>query len=233
MPVIAVTPFWDDEKGRIGVNNDYLEAVIRAGGSPVLMPLTDNEKVVRDILQSVDGLLLSGGADVSPSVYKEEKLPCCGENAPARDLMEGWCIHYAMQRRLPILGICRGMQILNCVLGGSLYQDIATQYKPDLKHPCYDTPRDCVHVVEIAEGTRLREVIGLDAVPINSRHHQAVKKLGRNLRATAYAPDGTIEAMEFTDDYPMLSVQWHPESLEDRFLPQRTLFNWLVKESFR
>ena len=197
------------------------------------MPLTDNEKVVRDILQSVDGLLLSGGADVSPSVYKEEKLPCCGENAPARDLMEGWCIHYAMQRRLPILGICRGMQILNCVLGGSLYQDIATQYKPDLKHPCYDTPRDCVHVVEIAEGTRLREVIGLDAVPINSRHHQAVKKLGRNLRATAYAPDGTIEAMEFTDDYPMLSVQWHPESLEDRFLPQRTLFNWLVKESSR
>ena len=129
MPVIAVTPFWDDEKGRIGVNNDYLEAVIRAGGSPVLMPLTDNEKVVRDILQSVDGLLLSGGADVSPSVYKEEKLPCCGENAPARDLMEGWCIHYAMQRRLPILGICRGMQILNCVLGGSLYQDIATRLR--------------------------------------------------------------------------------------------------------
>ena len=88
-------------------------------------------------------------------------------------------------------------------------------------------------MVDIADHTLLREVINLDAVPINSRHHQAVKKLGRNLRATAFAPDGTIEAMEFTDGYPMLSVQWHPESLEDRFLPQRTLFSWLVREASR
>lgn len=233
MPVIAVTPFWDDEKGRIGINNDYLVAIIRAGGSPVLMPLTDNERVVRDILQKADGLLLSGGADVSPSLYKEEKLPCCGENAPARDVLESWCIHYAMQRRLPILGICRGMQILNCVMGGSLYQDIALQYKPDLKHPCYDTPRDCVHIVDIAENTRLRSIMNLEAVPVNSRHHQAVKKLGRNLKVSATAPDGAVEAMEFIDDYPMLCVQWHPESLEDRFLPQRTIFNWLVKEASR
>ena len=180
-----------------------------------------------------DGLLISGGADVSPSVYKEEKLPCCGENAPARDLLESWCVNYAMQRRLPILGICRGLQILNCVLGGALYQDIATQYKPDLTHPCYDTPRDCVHVVELPEGTLLREIIGLDAVPINSRHHQAVKKLGRNLRACAFAPDGLIEAVESTDGYPLLGVQWHPESLEDRFLPQRAIFNWLVREASR
>jgi len=233
MPVIAVTPFWDDEKGRIGVNNDYLEAVIRAGGSPVLLPLTDSEDVARTILSSVDGLLLSGGADVSPDVYKEEKLPCCGETAPRRDTLEKLLINYALQMKKPILGICRGMQILNCVLGGSLYQDIATQYKPDLKHPCYDTPRDCVHIVEIADNTRLRQIMNLDAVPVNSRHHQAVKKLGRNLKVSATAPDGTIEAMEFIDDYPMLSVQWHPESLEDRFLPQRTIFNWLIRESSR
>lgn len=233
MPVIAITPSWDDEKKRVVINNDYVEAVIRAGGSPVLMPLTNNESVVRDILQHVDGLLLSGGADVSPSVYKEEKLPCCGENAPERDLLETWCIHYAMQRRLPILGICRGMQILNCVLGGALYQDIATQYKPDLKHPCYDTPRDCVHVVDIKEGTLFRSIIGLEAVPVNSRHHQAVKKLGRNLRACAFAPDGLIEAMESTDGYPLLGVQWHPESLEDRFLPQRSIFTWLIGEASR
>lgn len=233
MPVIAISPTWDDDKQRICIPNDYINAVIRAGGSPVLMPMSDSEDVARTILQKVDGLLLSGGADVAPSLYKEEKLPCCGETAPRRDLQEAWFIHYAMQRKLPILGICRGMQIMNCVLGGSLYQDIATQFKPDLKHPCYDIPRDCVHVVEIKEGTKLREVIGLDAVPINSRHHQAVKKLGRNLRASAYAPDGLIEAMEFTDDYPMLCVQWHPESLEDRFLPQRGIFNWLIKEASR
>lgn len=233
MPIIAITPSWDDEKKRVVINNDYVEAIIRAGGSPVLMPLTNNEDVARTILQSVDGLLLSGGADVSPSVYKEEKLPVCGETAPARDLFETWCIHYAMQRRLPILGICRGMQIFNCVMGGSLYQDIATQFKADLKHPCYDTPRDCVHVVEISDNTKLRDVLGLDAVPVNSRHHQAVKKLGRNLRACAYAPDGLIEAMESTDGYPLLCVQWHPESLEDRFLPQRTIFDWLIREASR
>ncbi|MBR5232032.1 MAG: gamma-glutamyl-gamma-aminobutyrate hydrolase family protein [Clostridia bacterium] len=233
MPVIAITPAWDDEKNRIMINNDYLDAVIRAGGSPVLMPLTDSEDVARSIIQKADALLLSGGSDVSPHLYNEEKLPVCGETAPLRDLQEAWHIRYAMERKLPILGICRGMQIMNCLMGGSLYQDIATQYKPDLKHPCYDTPRDCVHTVEVKEGSLLREALGLDAVPVNSRHHQAVKALGRDLKATAFAPDGTIEAMEFTNGYPMICVQWHPESLEDRFLPQRGIFNWLIKEASR
>ena len=138
-----------------------------------------------------------------------------------------------MQMKKPILGICRGMQILNCVLGGSLYQDVATQYKPDLKHPCYDTPRDCVHIVDIKEGSLLNKITGLDAVPVNSRHHQAVKVLGRNLQATAFAPDGLIEAIESTNGYPLLGVQWHPESLEDRLMPQRNIFDWLISEASR
>ena len=226
---IAIPKFKKD-KLRVYMQSKYTASLRRAGAKAVWIEPDDLDKAISQMLQC-DGLLLSGGADVSPSLYKEEKLPCCGENAPARDVLESWCIHYAMQRRLPILGICRGMQILNCVMGGSLYQDIATQYKPDLKHPCYDTPRDCVHIVDIAENTRLRSIMNLDAVPVNSRHHQAVKKLGRNLKVSATAPDGTIEAIEFIDDYPMLCVQWHPESLEDRFLPQRTVFNWLVWEA--
>jgi len=233
MPVIAISPSWDDERQRICIPNDYIEAIIRAGGSPVLLPLTDSEDVARTILSSVDGLLLSGGADVSPSVYKEEKLPCCGETAPRRDVLETLLINYAQQRKLPILGICRGMQILNSVLGGSLYQDVATQFKPDLKHPCYDTPRDCVHVVALAEGSLLREVIGLDAVPVNSRHHQAVKKLGRGLRANAFAPDGLIEGLESAEGYPLLAVQWHPESLADRMQQHRSIFDWLIREASR
>ena len=233
MPVIAISPSWDDEKQRICIPNDYINAVIRAGGSPVLLPLTDSEDVARTILSTVDALLLSGGADVSPELYKEEKLPCCGENAPRRDTLEKLLINYAMQMKKPILGICRGMQILNCVLGGSLYQDVATQYKPDLKHPCYDTPRDCVHIVDIKEGSLLNKITGLDAVPVNSRHHQAVKVLGRNLQATAFAPDGLIEAIESTNGYPLLGVQWHPESLEDRLMPQRSIFDWLISEASR
>lgn len=233
MPVIAISPSWDDERQRICIPNDYIEAIIRAGGSPVLLPLTDSEEVARTVLSSVDGLLLSGGADISPSVYKEEKLPCCGETAPRRDVLETLLINYALQLKLPILGICRGMQILNSVLGGSLYQDIASQFKPDLKHPCYDTPRDCVHVVELAEGSLLREIIGLDAVPVNSRHHQAVKMLGKNLRANAFAPDELIEGMEAADGYPLLGVQWHPESLADRMQQHRNIFNWLIQEASR
>lgn len=232
MPVVAFSPSNHDQS-RFAIANDYMLSALRAGISPVMTPLCDSEQTAREILERADALVLTGGVDVDPAYYHEEKLPCCGETMPLRDLFEGMLTRLALQMRLPILGICRGFEVFNCVRGGTLYQDIAQQYSSELFHPSYDVPRDCVHTVEIAPGTLLRQVIGLDAVAVNSRHHQGINKLGKGLRASAFAPDGLVEAFEFEDEYPMLCVQWHPESLADRMPPHARIWEWLAREAAR
>ena len=225
VPLIGVTPSQDDKTGRITVNQDYLDAVRRSGALPVLLPLFTEEGAWRDMLDAVDGLLLTGGADVDPACYGETRLPLCGAPAPLRDLEEFALCHLALARHLPILAICRGLQVLNCALGGTLYQDIETQYGPQLKHPRYEVPRDRVHQVTVAEGSRLGVMTGLAAFSVNSRHHQAVKSLGTGLRAVAWAEDGLIEGAELPGEPFVVGVQWHPESLSDYRPEAQALFN--------
>lgn len=232
MPVIAISPSGSDEK-RFLLTKEYMEAVLRAGGAPVMTPLCDSEAVAREILEKADALVLSGGADVDPGMYREEKMPCCGDTAPLRDLFETMLLRTALSLHKPVLGVCRGLEVANCVLGGALYQDIAQQLPGAIKHPCYDVPRDCVHTVDIRRGSLLHRVTGLDAVPVNSRHHQGVKRLGHGLIASAYAPDGLVEAYEMEDGYPLLCVQWHPESLCDRMPPHLKIWSWLINEASR
>lgn len=226
MRMIGVTPSMD-EKGRIFVNRDYPEAVLRAGALPVALPLTDDPRCLEEALGRIDGLLLTGGADIGPEMYGEEKTALCGETLPLRDRMEFALCRRALEKDLPILAICRGHEVLNCVLGGTLYQDIAAQYKPDLKHPCYDTPRDQVHEVT-AEGL-LADLTGLRTLRVNSRHHQGIKTLGRGLKANAYAPDGLIEGIELPGSRFVLGVQWHPESLSDYRPEAQRLFDALTE----
>ena len=145
MRMIGVTPSQDDKTGRITINQDYLDAITRAGALPVLLPLTAEERLCRAMLARVDGLVLSGGADVEPARYGEERLPCCGAAAPLRDAMEYALCRLAVAADKPVLGICRGLQVLNCALGGSLYQDIGLQYAQAITHPRYDAPRGQVH----------------------------------------------------------------------------------------
>lgn len=225
MRIIGVTPSINDQTGNITVNQDYLDMVFRAGATPVLLPLTGDKEALDAVLYRVDGLLLTGGADVDPARYGEEKLPCCGENAPRRDETEFYLCRRALEKNLPLLAICRGLQVLNCALGGTLYQDIETQFGGALKHPCYDRPRDQVHFVELAEGTKLLNVTGAKRQKVNSRHHQAIKDLAPGLIVNARAEDGLIEGAEMPGKKFAVGVQWHPESLSDRIPEAQALMN--------
>ena len=228
MLMIGVTPS-RDENGRFFVNHDYPDALLRAGTLPVLLPLTNNQEALEEALHRVDGLLLTGGADIEPKWYGEETLPLCGEVAPLRDEMEFYLCRRALEMDLPLLGICRGFEVLNCVLGGKLYQDVAAQYRDTLKHPCYDTPRDQVHAVTTAEGTKLRQITGMEEMRVNSRHHQGVKTLGRGLIVSARAEDGLIEGVELPGKRFAVAVQWHPESLSDYRPEAQAIFNALAE----
>ena len=134
---------------------------------------------------------------------------------------------------MPILGICRGLQIINVCLGGTLYQDIGEQYSHDLEHPRNDVPRDYAHSMSLVSGTMLRSIYGADEIQVNSRHHQGIKTLAPGLKINAVAPDRLIEGFEFADGRPLLAVQWHPESLQDRYVEHRAPFDWLIHEASR
>ena len=227
MVLIGVTPSLT-ETGNMTLNQDYVDAVFRAGALPVLLPLTEDEAVMREMLCRVDGLLITGGADVGPDMYGEEKLPCCGETTPARDRFEFPLCRLALEMDKPILAICRGHQVLSCALGGTLYQDVAEQFSPVLKHPQYDIPRDKAHGMTVEEGSLLHKITGLTEFMVNSRHHQAVKTPGAGLKIIAHATDGLIEGVELPGKRFVLGVQWHPDALADRYEEAQALFNAFV-----
>ena len=170
-------------------------------------------------------LLLSGGADIDPDAYGEARAPACETPQPDRDRWELALTRHALQRGIPILGICRGMQLLNVACGGSLYQDLTTQALQSQRHAWSDHPRDYLaHSIEIAPGSRLAAIIGVRAHEVNSLHHQAVQRIGAGVTITAWAPDGVAEAMELRDHPFALAVQFHPEELAPADAPSRALF---------
>ena len=229
MRLIGVTPTLNDTTGFITIHHDYMNALLRAGAAPVLLPLTGQRDVLETLIARIDGLLLIGGADVSPERYGEETLPLCGDTEPRRDEKEFALCRLALERDLPILGICRGHEVLKCALGGTLYQDIAAQYGDALKHPCYDTPGDQVHAVRVEPSSRLHAITGMDTLRVNSSHHQAVKALGEGLTVSARATDGLIEGIERPDRRFALGVQWHPETLSAHCPEAQALFNAFVE----
>ena len=228
MVLIGVVPSWVEDR-KDTINQDYLEAVWRAGGMPVLFPVTSDRDRISSLLDNVNGLLLTGGMDVNPSEYGENKKPCCGDCSGCRDAMEFPLCREALQRRMPVFAICRGMQILSCVLGGTLYQDLAEQFGTELCHPRYDVAGDPVHEVEVAPDTLLSSIIETCTLSVNSRHHQGIRDLGKGLQINAKAPDGLIEGIELPDHPFVLGVQWHPESLSDRYPAQQKLFDAFIR----
>ena len=228
MTLIGIVPSWVEER-KITINQDYVEAVLRAGGTPVLFPVTADREQITELLDQVDGLLMTGGVDVDPAEYGEVKKTCCGDCSACRDAMEFPLCREALNRRMPILAICRGMQVLSCVLGGNLYQDIAEQFGTEMRHPRYDIPRDPVHKVEVLPDTLLASITGAGSLDVNSRHHQGINTPGKGLRINATAPDGLIEGVELPDYAFVLGIQWHPESLSDRYPGQQKLFDAFVK----
>ena len=224
MCLIGITLYRDDENKKLMLNRDYPDALRRAGALPVLLPWETDPERLDAMLERLDGLLLSGGEDIDPTLYGEERLPLCGTPDPERDAMETALCRLALERDMPVLAICRGIQMLNVTLGGTLYQDVASQYGDALRHPVYDRPREQVHTVQVLPGTRLSSIIGAERIRVNSRHHQAVKTPGRGLTVCAVAEDGLTEGVEMPGKRFVVAVQWHPESLSDYAPESHALF---------
>jgi putative glutamine amidotransferase len=207
----------------------YVRVLAAAGAVPWLIPLLQgDEGTLRAVYENLDGVFLTGGVDVDPSNYGEERQARCDRADPARDWTELTLIRWALADGKPVLGVCRGVQALNVACGGSLYQEIADQHPDAIKHdyfPAADYTRDYLaHPVRVAAGSRLGRLLGADEVRVNSMHHQGVKRLAPDLAAVAFAPDGLIEGVERPGRAFVVGVQWHPEELAETPGPHRRLF---------
>jgi putative glutamine amidotransferase len=213
----------------------YIDALQAAGGLPVLIPETLSNDDALQLYGLLDGLVLPGGGDVDPKVYGEDQHPATDSIDPERDRVELYLTRQALGDHKPFFGICRGVQVMNVALGGSLYQDLPSEYPSALKHyfraPDYE--RDHLgHAVQVEEESLLARCLGTPLVEVNSRHHQAARVVAPGLHVVARAPDGVIEALEMPAHPFALGVQWHPENLQ-ALPPMRRLFEEFVAAARR
>ncbi len=208
----------------------YVEAIYDAGGLPLLIPADTPPEMAEALLARVDGLLLTGGGDIDPARYGGQPHDAVYDIRPARDALEIALVETAVAAGVPFLGICRGLQVVNVALGGTLYEDLPTQYRRPLKHR-----RDPIkertlmaHAIKTAENSRLRRLLGEEEFEVNSLHHQGIRTVAESLTPTAWAPDGLVEAVELPEHPFGLAVQWHPEWLYRQHPLQQALFCGLV-----
>lgn len=218
-PIIGIsTNFLTVDKGkflgmeRIFVNKDYVDAISKAGGIPLLLPPVEDSATIQQYIQVCDGFILSGGGDINPILYGEYPHPQLEEFHTALDRAQWALTEAILQSDKPMLAICRGMQLLNVVQGGNLWQDINAIDHPVMLHSQYSPRADVFHPVHLVPNSLLGKLFG-GPLEVNSFHHQCLNKLGNGLRMTATAPDGIIEAIEMTDHRFVVGVQWHPEML--------------------
>lgn len=214
----------------------YVKSVFRAGGVPVVLPITCNKEDLCRLLDAVDGVILTGGEDIDPLTwYNEQPLPQLEAVALRRDSFDIELARLAVERGIPLLGICRGQQVINVAFGGSLYQDIPSQVPSSkVNHRQTEPYHKATHSIYIAPGSLLKQQTGLDSIAVNSFHHQAIKRVAPGFRVTATAADGVIEAIEKIDSPGVFAVQFHPEGItahgDDTFLG---IFKHLVNEARR
>jgi putative glutamine amidotransferase len=213
----------------LGVNEPYTRSVIDAGGIPVLVPINLPNDDLEGLLSRIDGLLLTGGYDVDPQRYGNPPHRKVEGIDPDRDRTEIFLVKGAIQRKKPFLGICRGCQVINVALGGSLYEDLGEQFQGNILHDRHDRPRDYLaHSVNVEPGSSLSRILVSSNPQVNSLHHQGVRQLAQGLSIAATAQDGLIEAFELNDHHFGVAVQWHPEELQEH-APMRSLFSEFVK----
>lgn len=238
-PIIAITGNFVDGETRIA--DRYYKSIVKAGGIPFIMPPLADKDVIINTLDRVDGLLLTGGGDVNPLWVGEEPSPSLRSINRERDEAELLTVSLAYNRNIPILGICRGIQVLASALGGTVDQDIAEAFSAShsvnnsgqtqhalIKHSQDADRNEPTHTVKISKDTTLYSIYNTEYLAVNSMHHQAVRSGGKRFNVSAIAPDGVIEAIESNEFKPIMGVQWHPEWLEES---GKNLFSWLVKSA--
>ncbi|MCM3710520.1 gamma-glutamyl-gamma-aminobutyrate hydrolase family protein [Sporosarcina luteola] len=210
-PLIGITSNIDSTAHTL--QNTYIQAVIAGGGVPFIIP-TGVESDIQQITTLLDGLIISGGGDMNPHIFNEEPVPQLGNVTPERDSIEMELVRHMLTLDKPILGICRGLQVLNVAIGGTLYQDIGSQCSsPILQHDQKAKREYQSHAVHIEKGTILDSIAASNKIMVNSFHHQALKDVPSPLVVTGKASDGIVEAVESTEHHFVVGVQWHPEAL--------------------
>jgi putative glutamine amidotransferase len=232
-PLIGVTPYRTCNRyghPQLCLSEAYVTSLAQAGAVPLTLPLGLAEPALDSLLARLDGVLFSGGGDVAPDRYGSQPHPLVDNVDIDRDQVELYLLQRLLALGKPFLGICRGLQLINVGLGGTLYEDILEQKPGSLQHSTSDDlPRyHLAHQVRVEPDSQLARILGEDQVQVNSQHHQGVRCLAENLKPTAYAPDGILEAFELPSVRYGLAVQWHPEWLQDH-LPMRALFNSFVE----
>lgn len=215
------------------MNQRYYEAVAAAGAAPLLVPLLDDLDALRAAYDACAGVMIPGGVDMDPATYGESPHERLGRIDPDRDRVELQLARWAIEDHKPLLGLCRGLQVINVATGGTLYQDLDAQLVPSIRHdyfPNYGFDRDhLAHEVSVTPHSRLRSLVDRDDLPVNSMHHQGVKTLGRGLVACARASDGLVEAVESANGHWMIGVQWHPEVFDADDPHTRDIFRGFVR----
>lgn len=226
-PVIGITSSFDEEEERFYLSRYYVDAIAEVGGLPFIIPPLISE-AAGGFIAGLNGVVLSGGGDLDPIHFGEEPLPCTRKISPRRDNFELELARTALSKRIPILGICRGMQLLNVAAGGSIYQDLTQGVKQPLKHD-QDAPRwYATHSLQIQPGSKLAGIFGRFEIRVNSFHHQSVNRLAPGFKATAWSTDGVIEGIE-SDNLPFaVGVQCHPELMWEKDPCFLSLFMALV-----
>jgi putative glutamine amidotransferase len=215
LPTLAIPP--GPKPPRFGINQSYVRALTAAGCAAVLIPILDDEDRLRAIYDRLDGIVFPGGADVAPHEYREEPIDNLNVVEPPRDRTELMLARWAYADDLPTLGICRGQQLLNVALGGSLYQDLRHQRVTTVDHSDADgrARNALLHRVRLDPESRLAQLIDETSIEVNSLHHQAVKVVAPPLKATGTSDDGVIESLESEERRFLIAVQWHPEEIDD------------------
>jgi putative glutamine amidotransferase len=218
---------------RVAVGHDYVEAIRIAGGVPLVLPIVEEKEIIQQQLQCLDGLLLSGGYDICPIFYGEEPARGLEAIRPDRDLYEIQLLQMAKALQKPILGICRGLELMNVALGGTLYQDIDQSMPSALQHNQKARPEEATHTVTLLPNTKLQQIMEKEVLLTNSFHHQAIKDLAPELRANAHTKDGIIEGIEGRESHFILGVQWHPELMVGKHSHMMKIFYAFIEAARR